>query len=136
MRGDYQNIRPRKCHTRKKTVNQESQEYQAVCKLRKRMAAGREFLHIHCVTKRQTALSTLHGETKTDNPSYLQSHRQAHGTAGSSGSSVLILRARQCSFCLEQAVGTEVEVARMKLWGCHVMKGDVKTKALNKPTAV
>lgn len=82
-------------------------------------------------------LPTLHGRNKdTDNPSHLQSHRPAHGRARFSGSSVLILRARQCSFSLEKAVGTEVEAARMKLWGCHSMKGDVKTKALNQPTAV
>lgn len=72
------------------------------------MAGRREFLHIHCIAKRQMALSTTMGETDIDNPSYLQSHRQAHGTAGFSGASDLILRARQWSFSLKKAVGTEV----------------------------
>lgn len=68
------------------------------------------------------------GETKIIQVT--QSHRQAHGRAGFSDSSVLILRARQCSFSLEKAVGAEVEVTRMELWGCLVMT-DVRTKVLN-----
>lgn len=80
------------------------------------MAGRREVLHGHCIAKRQMTLSTLCGRNKDiDNPSRPQSHRQAHGRAGFSGSSVSILRATQGSFSLEKAVGTEVEVARLEV---------------------
>lgn len=99
-----------------------------MCELRKR-TAGRQgiFTHpLHCYEADDTVHTHSVEETKT--PTVTQT---AHGRAGFSGSSVLILRARQCSFSLEKAVGTEVEAARIELWGYHSMKGDVKTKTLN-----
>lgn len=79
LRADYQNKRPRKCHIRKETPNQESQECQAVHKFRERKwQEDGGFSFIHCSGKRQVTVSTFYGRNNDiDKPSYLN-HPDKH----------------------------------------------------------